>query len=643
VVFPIAALVCLTLFFRYYVNSSRSAGVALDWIDQALGKRRFELRLHRHPMEARKDLPPIAAITALFAALAFLGLGDTKAPQSYYRFTSESGQALIRLGEAVELGDVMFYTGLWTGGYTLELSADGERWLEQLPAEERKYAMDQPHSHLFKWRLADLNEDNPPVSYIRITAKATPIELGELALLDSSGGVIPPGRISFAPELGALFDEQELVPPYPTYLNSMYFDEIYHGRAAFENLRGVYSNENSHPPLGKAIISLGVTLFGMTPFGWRFMGALFGVLMLPVLYVLLKNMFGKTPVAVCGTLLFGFDFMRFTQTRIATIDTYGVFFILLAYLLMFRYITCNADGEKGALRDSLRPLALCGLSFGVGCASKWIVIYAGAGLAALFVLRLVAVYREFRRDGTPGFGEYLVKTLLFAALMFVVVPGAIYVLSYIPNGAASGMTVRTGMLKNPAYYKMIWENQKFMFSYHSKLVAEHSYSSMWLQWITDARPILYFRQYFDGSGAVSASPVAGGAKSAFAAFGNPVVWWGGFMALVAMAVRFARRRDPAALYILIGYMSQLVPWLLVSRIVFIYHYFPSTLFLILATAHVMNTLLERGRGRYKEAVYGYTASAGALFMMFYPALTGVPAPEWYFKYFLRWIPGAWPF
>jgi dolichyl-phosphate-mannose--protein O-mannosyl transferase len=90
-------------------------------------------------------------------------------------------------------------------------------------------------------------------------------------------------------------------------------------------------------------------------------------------------------------------------------------------------------------------------------------------------------------------------------------------------------------------------------------------------------------------------------------------------------------------------LSQLVPWLLVSRIVFIYHYFPSTLFLILAIAHVMNTVLERGYGRYKAAVYGFTTSAGALFAMFYPALTGAPAPEWYFKYFLRWIPGAWPF
>ena len=72
------------------------------------------------------------------------------------------------------------------------------------------------------------------------------------------------------------------------------------------------------------------------------MGALFGVLMLPILYLFLKNLFGKTPVAACGSALFAFDFMHLTQTRIATIDTYGVFFILLMYYFLYRYLALPA-------------------------------------------------------------------------------------------------------------------------------------------------------------------------------------------------------------------------------------------------------------------------------------------------------------
>ena len=65
-----------------------------------------------------------------------------------------------------------------------------------------------------------------------------------------------------------------------------------------------------------------------------FMGTLFGVLMLPILYDFIKRLSGSTRISICGTVIFAFDFMHFVQTRIATIDTYSVFFILLMYLCL---------------------------------------------------------------------------------------------------------------------------------------------------------------------------------------------------------------------------------------------------------------------------------------------------------------------
>lgn len=157
-------------------------------------------------------------------------------------------------------------------------------------------------------------------------------------------------------------------------------------------MEGVYPYEVSHPPLGKLIIGLGIRVFGMTPFGWRFMGTLFGVCMLPILYVFLKNLFGRTAVAACGTCLFAFDFMHLTQTRIATIDTYGVFFILLMYFFLYRYLTLPAGTPflRGAL-----PLFLSGLFWGIGAASKWTVIYGAAGLAVLYFIGLHAKWRAW--------------------------------------------------------------------------------------------------------------------------------------------------------------------------------------------------------------------------------------------------------
>ena len=75
----------------------------------------------------------------------------------------------------------------------------------------------------------------------------------------------------------------------------MYFDEIYHARTAYEFLHGLPTYENTHPPLGKILISVGIAIFGMNPFGWRIMGTLFGIAMLPFLYLLWKKMTGNTP------------------------------------------------------------------------------------------------------------------------------------------------------------------------------------------------------------------------------------------------------------------------------------------------------------------------------------------------------------
>ena len=99
----------------------------------------------------------------------------------------------------------------------------------------------------------------------------------------------------------------------------------------------------------------------MTPFGWRFSGTMFGVLMLPVTYLFLKKLFGGCAVPALGTAVFAADFMHFVQTRIATIDTYGVFFLLLMYYFMYVWLS----------EDRGWALALSGVCFGLGAASKW--------------------------------------------------------------------------------------------------------------------------------------------------------------------------------------------------------------------------------------------------------------------------------
>ncbi|MDR2570351.1 MAG: phospholipid carrier-dependent glycosyltransferase [Oscillospiraceae bacterium] len=413
-----------------------------------------------------------------------------------------------------------------------------------------------------------------------------------------------------------------------THLDNIYFDEIYFVRTAVEHIENLHPYEISHPPLGKEIIAASILTFGMSPLGWRLLGAIIGVLMLVVMYIFIKNMFGKTIIAVCGTLLLGFDFMRFVQTRIATIDTYAVTFILLTFFFMYRYITTDPDAE---FRKSLAPLALSGIFFGLGFATKWIGFYAGAGVFVLYVIRLFQLGLHYSTTEKPDFGKYLIKTLLYSFLFFVIIPVIVYYLTYIPYGYARGWSLGGGMLWDTDYFNLVWSNQVSMFTYHSRLVAEHPFSSVWWQWIFNIRPILYVNNYL------------GDARAAFGAFGNPVVWWGGLLAVIMAVFRVFTHRDEKALIIVIGYLSQLLPWVAVTRIVFAYHYFSSTLFLVLALALVFDTIIERQKNNAgKYAVFGYTVVTGTIFAIFFPMLSGMYIPRWYYSSFIKWF-HTWPF
>lgn len=99
-----------------------------------------------------------------------------------------------------------------------------------------------------------------------------------------------------------------------------------------------------------------------------------------------------------------------------------------------------------------------------------------------------------------------------------------------------------------------------------------------------------------------------GYTTRFAAFVNPVVCWGGLLAVLACAVQAVRRRCARALFIVIGYLAQLVPWFFIGRITFAYHYFPSVLFLILALCYVFYSLSEQEELiAWKPAMYAITA------------------------------------
>jgi dolichyl-phosphate-mannose--protein O-mannosyl transferase len=717
-VWSAALVIFVCVFFSWYRRDMRPRRGSLEWIG-ALERPKLSF-LKPVGRMARLDVLCALALTLAYGALAFAFTGDTKAPQSFWRAGDTANVFLLDLGEVKHLDTFMYYTGLMDGSWTLELSEDGENWRTQsyqetdqsTGGEITKSGMTQAWSELFKWRYARLEADHTlPTRYIRASASRAEMELGELILVeqDDEGRRVTVKTEDLRqrqPEYGALFDEQTLVPRTPTQNNGTIFDEIYHARTAYEYIQNVRPTETTHPPLGKGIISLGIQIFGMTPFGWRFMGILFGVLMVPVFYVLVKNIFGNTAVAICGTAVFAFENMHFTQTHLATIDTYGVFFTLLMYLFMYRYI---CSGYETPFRKTLLPLALCGLSFGFGAASKWTGIYAALGLVALYVVYLVLRGRHQAAAGQRrAYVVFLAKTLAASLVFFVVLPLVIYTASYIPYVSVGGKTFAFGALLfgwgsaalpivfllgfvlplpvllfirrrehpgetafSPAWamtfsagsgllllllfllashftapagsagenqytlktlWDTMWNNQKAMLDYHGRSVLgnTHPYESRWWMWLFDIRPILYYDSGYQD-----------GLRTAIGAFTNPLVTVGGLAALGAVLMDFFRRRSLPALFIFVGYMAQLVPWIPVERITFAYHYFPAMIFLALALCYVFNNIWQR-RPEHRRRVYLFAGLCVGLFVLLLPPIVGIPMPQWYSQYVVKWLP-TWPF
>lgn len=145
-------------------------------------------------------------------------------------------------------------------------------------------------------RLSEENQQNADTysfandsyRYIRLTTLSDNTSLNELVLTDTNGNTV-----KIRDHIGgdSLFDEQDGYRKAITFRSGTYFDEIYHARTAYEIAHGMSNYEWTHPPLGKVFISLGVRMFGMNPFGWRIIGVLFGIGMIPFMYFFGRRLF----------------------------------------------------------------------------------------------------------------------------------------------------------------------------------------------------------------------------------------------------------------------------------------------------------------------------------------------------------------
>ena len=355
----------------------------------------FELNINK------KDVITIILVSVVFFGIASWNVGSIQYPVTNWQSTQPES-FYVNLGGMQNVQTVYFWVesgnasvtiysgshGNWTSVGNLILQPSGTDYsvFEQctINAVTQFLSFDvQPTNYDsrpdFYWSVPNPS-DRLPSPFIQIS------EIGLQGQNNKQIRILTiTGENTTDPTLSKLVDEQSKLQIPPDYMSKMYFDEVYFARSAEQYLHGQIPDERTHPPLGKLIQASGIAIFGETPFGWRIMGVIFGTLLVPLMYLIGKKLFGTWIAGFSAAFLFTFDFMHFTMARIGTVDTYVVFFSLLSQLFFLVYfMKVIKDGWK----TSVLPLFLAVIFFALGVSTKWFTIFSALGMLAL-----LAAYR----------------------------------------------------------------------------------------------------------------------------------------------------------------------------------------------------------------------------------------------------------
>lgn len=535
--------------------------------------------------------PVLLSFVGSFLLYGFTALGSNNTPKTFDMFNAKESVTLLHLKKASPIDKLCYYVGIDYNSFDLEYKS-GTQWKNFY-----HYKLDYPFS--FQWKCHNTNIAQTdtillrPVEHERLRwSTDNDLMLGEIRLYYKNT------LLPYNTNVSHLNDEPNTIID-KTYYGGMFFDEIYHGRTAYEISHDLPIYENTHPYLGKHIIAWGTKLFGMSPFGWRFTNVIFGALFIFIAYYFGRILFREEIWGFTSALLMTYSFMHLTQARIALIDTFGVLFVFSAFYYLYRFIT----------EQRLSMLLWSGVFYGLAISIKWSAVFAALGFLFIAAYLLLTRYPLQKRFA----GLNLVK---YGLVAYALIALSIYFLSFFD------IYMHTGSFMSIIHYNTN------MYDYHSHLIASHPYSSPWWTWPFDWKPMGYYKQYH------------GTLVSSINAFGNPAIFWVGILALSYLIFAMFKHKSLQASFILLAFLGLYVPYIFIGRLMFLYHFYYAVPFVILAVVYLLKELATRFQ-RLGYAVVFYCAIVVLFFLLFYPVLSGVEVEKDFVQHYLIWLPKWW--
>ncbi len=467
------------------------------------------------------------------------------------------------------------------------------------------------------------------------------------------------------------------------------FDEVHFGKF----ISGYFTHEyffDIHPPLGKLLISgMGYATsfkpgFSFAEIGQQFpdrgylwlrlLPTLAGVL-LPIIIFFLILELGLSPLAAfAGGLMIAFENALLVQSRFILLDPFLLLFGFAALLFYFKYKNSSTtthlflSGLFAALTVSVKWTGLTFLAIiGILYLINWIKSENKAPTSKLVGIKRNSseaeyppslAFGELRKGYSPltpssdqQVGRYSakenkIKNLASGLVFLVVIPFGIYFLIFtshflLLNKSGPGDAFMTQEFRKTltgstdstnADIKSLNIFQKFrelnvqMYKSNATLTASHPYSSKWYTWPFMIRPIYYWNNS------------ANGQQSRIYLLGNPVIWWASTVAMLYLLIGvfygLYRGVRPKLLPVLLTgtYLLNILPFIGISRAMFLYHYFIGSILAIIALVYLIDRLENK-----KRAFVALLVASVAMFIFFAPLTYGLPLTEK--AYHLRnWLP-----
>jgi len=376
------------------------------------------------------------------------------------------------------------------------------------------------------------------------------------------------------------------------------FDEVYYAKDAASLIaHGVELSEDGmaefvvHPPLGKWLIGIGIKLFGNNEFGWRVIAAVVGSASVLLIYLIVQRLFNSLFLSNIAAALFALDGLHLVMSRVALLDIFLMFLILLSFYLI--------------LRDNLW---LSGVIIGLASATKW---------SAVFVIPLLILLTvNLSRANLATWGKRFSQ--------FVLTPIGIYLLSW--SGwifSSKGWARDSGS----NLFSSLWNYHVEIMNFHRGLTEQHTYAANPWSWLVLGRPTSFYYETPKNCGAQSCS-------QEILAIGTPILWWAGIFAIAITVGLFIVNRDRISAFILAGIAGTYLPWFFIQNRTTFYFYaiaiFP---FIVLALINVFNWALNNQINR--KLIYGFVITVGINFIYFLPIFIGINIP------YVDWLARMW--